>query len=102
MTPSSCLDEYSEFKILNSSCDTTSVKLLPESVPLLQSQLQAERLGSAQVRLEVNSLTKITEDTRGCFIAMRLELVDIWLIQLRSHQLVQLLALHLRGRANVS
>ena len=102
MTPRLCLDEDSEFKRLTSSCDTTLVKLLPESVRFLQSQLQVERLGAAQVRLEVQSLTKIKEDTRACFIATRLELEDLMFRQLRSHQLVQLLALQHRSRANVS
>ena len=102
MTPRLCLDEDSEFKRLTSSSDTTLVNLLPESVRLLQSQLPAERLGAAQVRLEVQSLMKMTEDTRACFIATRLELEDLTFGQLRSHQLVQLLALQHRGRANVS
>ena len=54
MTPRSCLDEDSELKLLTSSYETTSMQLLPQSVRLLQSQLKAERLASAQFRLDVN------------------------------------------------
>ena len=53
MTPRSYLDEDSELKLLTSRCETTSVQSLPQSGRLLQSQLKAERLGSAQLRLEV-------------------------------------------------
>ena len=53
MTPRSCLDEDSELKLLTNRCETTSVQSLPQSVRPLQSQLKAERLASAQLRLEV-------------------------------------------------
>ena len=69
MTPRSCLDEDSEFKLLTSRCDTTLVKLLPKSVRLLQSQLQAERHSLTQLRLEVQSLRKITENSNENLIA---------------------------------
>ena len=70
MTPRSCLDEDSELKLLTSRCETTSVKLLPQSVRLLQSQLKAERLASAKLQLEVNGAMKILEDCLACFGAI--------------------------------
>ena len=59
MTPRSCLDEDGELKLLTSRCETTSVQSLPQSVRLLQSQLKAKRLASAQLRLEVKDAMKI-------------------------------------------
>ena len=65
MTPRSCVDEDSELKLLTSRCETTSVQSLPQSVRLLQSQLKAERLASAQLRLEVKDAMKMSEDCRA-------------------------------------
>ena len=62
MTPRSCLDEDSEFMLLTSRCEATSVQSLPQSVRLLQSQLKAERLASAQLRLEVKDAMKMSKD----------------------------------------
>ena len=72
MTRRSCLDEDCELKLLTSRCETTSVQLLPQSVRLLQSQLKAERLASAQLRLDVNDAMKILEDCLACFGAIQL------------------------------
>ena len=60
MTPRSCRDEDSELKLLTSRCETTSVQSLPQSVQLLQSQLKAERLALAQLRLEVKDVMKMS------------------------------------------
>ena len=60
VTPWSCLDEDSELKLLTSRCETTSVQSLPQSVRLLQSQLKAERLASAELRLEVKDVMKMS------------------------------------------
>ena len=60
MNPRSCLDEDGELKLLTSRCETTSVQSLPQSIRLLQSQLKAERLASAQLRLEVKDAMKIS------------------------------------------
>ena len=92
MTPRSCLDEDSELKLLTSRCETTSVQSLPQSVRLLQSQLKAERLASAQLRLEVKDAMKMSEDCRAHHHAINLVLMHLSLTQLRSHQLVRLLA----------
>ena len=92
MTPRSCLDEDSELKLLTSRCETTSVQSLPQSVRLLQSQLKAERLASAQLRLEVKDAMKMSEDCLAHYGAIQLGMKHLSLTQLRSHQLVQLLA----------
>ena len=65
MTPRSCLDEDSELKLLTSRCETTSVQSLPQLVRLLKSQLKAERLASAQLRLEVKDIMKMSRDYRA-------------------------------------
>ena len=92
MTPRSCLDEDSELKLLTSRCETTSVQLLPQSVRLLQSQFNAERLASAQLRLEVKDVMKMPEDYLAHYSAIQLGMKHLSLTQLRSHQLVRLLA----------
>ena len=92
MTPRSCLDEDSELKLLASRCETTSVQSLPQSVRLLQSQLKAERLASAQLRLEVKDVMKMSGDCLAHYGAIQLGMKHLSLTQLRSHQLVRLLA----------
>ena len=92
MTPRSCLDEDSEFKLLTSRCETTSVQSLPQLVRLLQSQLKAERLASAQLRLEVKDIMKMSGYCRAHYGAIQLGMKHLLLTQLRSHQLVRLLA----------
>ena len=86
MTPRSCLDEDSELKLLTSRCETTSVQSLPQSV-----RLKAERLASAQLRLEVKDAMKMSEDCRAHHHALNLVLMHLSLTQLRSTQLLQLL-----------
>ena len=90
MTPRSCLDEDSELKLLTSRCETTSVQSLPQSVRLLQSQLKAEGLASAQLRLEVKDAMKMSEDYRAHHQALNLVLMHLSLTQLGSTQLLQL------------
>ena len=99
MTPRSCLDEDSELKLLISRCETTSVQSLPQSVRLLQSQLKAERLASAQLRLEVKD-AKLSEDCLAHYGAIQLGMEHLSLTQLRSHQLVRLLAVPVPARPN--
>ena len=91
MTPRSCLDEDSELKLLTSRCETTSVQSLPQSVRLLQSQLKAERLASAQLRLEVKDVMKMSEDCLAHYRTTQLGMKHLPLTHLRSHQLVRLL-----------
>ena len=70
---------------------------LPQSVRLLQSQLKAERLASAQLRLEVKDAMKISEDCGAHHHALNLVLMHLLLTQLRSTKL-----LHLFGGADLA
>ena len=90
MTPRSCLDEDSELKLLTSRCETTYVQSLPQSVRLLLSQLKAERLASAQLRLEVKDVMKMSEDCLVHYHAIQLGVKHLSLTQLRSDQLLRL------------
>ena len=92
MSPRTSLDEDSELKLLTSRCETTSVQSLPQSVRLLQSQLKAERRASAQPRLEVKDVMKMSGDFLVHYGAIHLGMKHLSLTQLRSHQLVRLLA----------
>ena len=99
-TQRSCLDEDSELKLLTSRCETTSVQSLPQSVRLLQSQLKAGRLALAQLRLEVKDVMKMSGDCRAHYGAIQLRMKHLSLTQLRSHQLVRLLAEPVLERPN--
>ena len=90
MTPRSYLDEDSELKLLTSRCETTSMQSLPQSVRLLQSQLKAERLASAQLRLEVKDVMKMPENCLAHHHAIQLRVMHLSLTQLRSTQLLRL------------
>jgi hypothetical protein len=61
------------------------MKSPPESVRLLQSQIQAERHASAQLILELQSLSKINQKYRTSIDAMQLELADISVKKAQSH-----------------
>ena len=78
------------------------MKSPPESVRLLQSEIQAEIHASAQIRLELQSLCKINRKYRTFIDAMQLKLVDMSAKEAQSHQVAKLLALQLLGRANLS
>ena len=88
--------------VSNLLSDTSSMKSPPESVRLLQSEIQAERHASAQIRLELQSLCKINHKYKTSIEAMQLNLVDISVKEAQSHQVAKLLALQLLGRANLS
>ena len=77
MTLRSCLDEDSELKLLTGRCETTFVQSLPQSVRLLQSQLKAERLASAQLQLEVKDAMKMSEDCCAHHHALNLVLMHL-------------------------
>ena len=90
MTPRSCVDEDSELKLLTSRCETTFVQSLLQLVRLLQSQLKAERLDLAQLRLEVKDVMKMSGDCLAHYGAIQLGMMHLSLTQLRSTQLLQL------------
>ena len=62
--------------VSNLLSDTSSMKSPPESVRLLQSEIQAKH-ASAQIRLEHQSICKINHKYRTSIDAMQLNLVDI-------------------------
>ena len=78
------------------------MKSPPESVRLLQSEIQAEIHASAQIRLELQSLCKINRKYRMSIDAMQLKLVDMSAKEVQSHQVAKLLELQLLGGANLS
>ena len=71
-TTKPCLDVVS-----NLLSDTSSMKSSPESVRLLQSEIQAERHASTQIRLELQSRCKINHKYRTSIDDMQLKLVDM-------------------------
>ena len=89
-TPKSCPDAV--FKLLETNSQKCSQNSLSESVRLLQSQLKAERLALAQLRLEVKDVMKMSGDCLAHYGAIQLGMKHLSLTQLRSHQLVRLLA----------
>ena len=77
--------------------DTSSMKSPPESVRLLQSKIQAERHASAQIRLEIQSLSKTNCKYMTFIDDMQLKLVDISVKEAQSHQVAKLFVLQLLG-----
>ena len=71
--------------VSNLLSDTSSMKSPPESVRLLQSEIQAEIHASAQIRLELQSLCKINHKYKTYIDDVQLELVDIIVKQAQSH-----------------
>ena len=88
--------------VSNLLSDTSSMKSPPESVRLLQSEIQAEIHASTQIRLELQSLCKINCKYRTFINLVQLKLVDMSAKVAQSHQVAKLLALQLLGRANLS
>ena len=88
--------------VSNLLSDASSMKSPPESVRLLQSEIQAEIHASAQIRLEIQSLSKTNCKYMTFIDDMQLKLVDMSTKEARSHQVAKLLALQLLGQANLS
>ena len=65
-TPQSCVDVV--FELLASTAGTSSSNSLPESLRLLQSQLQAERHQSAVLRQEAEGLRKSLHNSDAYFL----------------------------------
>ena len=65
-TPKSCLDVV--FELLATTAGTSSSNSLPESLRLLQSQLQAERHQSAVPRQEAEGLRKSLQNSDAYFL----------------------------------
>ena len=88
--------------VSNLLSDTSSMKSPPESVRLLQSEIQAKIHASGQIRPELQSLCKINSKYRTFIDAMQLKLPDMSTKEVQSHQVAKLLELQLLGGANLS
>ena len=74
-TPKSCLDVV--FKLLATTTSTSSSNSLPESLRLLQSQLQAERHQSAVLRQEAEGQRKSLQNSDAYFLVQQQALEDL-------------------------
>ena len=73
-TPKSCLDVV--FELLATTAGTSSSNSLPESVWLLESQLQVERHRSYIMRQEAKGLRKSLEHSDAYFLVQQQALED--------------------------
>ena len=89
-TPQSRVDVV--FELLASAAGTGSLKSLPESLQLLQSQLQAERRQSAVLRQEVEGLRKSLQNSDACFLVQQQALEDLSAKQEKVNKLAKHLA----------
>ena len=74
-TPQSCVDVV--FELLTSTAGTSSSNSLPESLRLLQSQLQAERHQSAVLWEEAEGLRKSVQNSDVYFLVQQQALEDL-------------------------
>ena len=74
-TPQSCVDVV--FELLAITAGTSSLTLLPESLRLLQSQLQAERHQSAVLRQEAEGLRKSLQNSDAYFLVQQQALEEL-------------------------
>ena len=74
-TPKSCLDVV--FELLATTADTSSSNSLPESVRLLESQLQVERHRSDVVRQEAEGLRTSLQSLDAYFLVQQQVLEDL-------------------------
>ena len=89
-TPKSCLDVV--FELLANTAGTSSSNSLPESVRLLESQLQVERQRSAVLRQEAEGLRKSLQNLDAHFLVQQQELEEFSAKQEKANNLAKLLA----------
>jgi hypothetical protein len=89
-TPKSCVDVV--FELLATTAGTSSSNSLPESLRLLQSQLQAERHQSAVLRQEAEGLRKSLQNSDAYFLVQQQALDDFSAKQEKTNKLAKLLA----------
>ena len=89
-TPKSCLDVV--FEILATTVGTSSLNLLPESVRLLESQLQVERHRSDVMRQEAEELRKSLQNSDAYFLVQQQALEDLSAKQEKLNKLAKHLA----------
>ena len=89
-TPKSCLDVV--FQLLATTVGTSSSNSLPESLRLLQSQLQAKRHQSAVLRQEAEGLRKSLLNLDAYFLVQQQALEDLSAKQEKVNKLAKHLA----------
>ena len=89
-TPKSCLDVV--FDLLATTAGTSSSNSLPESVRLLESQLQVERHRSDVMRKEAEGLRKSLQNSDAYFLVQQQALEDLSAKQEKVNKLAKHLA----------
>ena len=89
-TPKSCLDVV--FELLATTAGTSSSNLLPESVRLIESQLQVERHQSDVLRQEAKGLWKSLQNSHAYFLVQQQALEDLSAKQEKVNKLAKHLA----------
>ena len=89
-TPKSCLDVV--FELLATTAGTSSSNSLPESVRLLESQLQVERHRSDVMRQEAEGLRKSLQNSDAYFLVQQQALEDLSAKQEKLNKLAKHLA----------
>ena len=89
-TPKSCLDVV--FELLVTTASTSSLYSLPESVRLLESQLQVERHRSDVMQQEAEGLRKSLQNSDAYFLVQQQALEDLSAKQEKVYKLAKHLA----------
>ena len=89
-TPQSCIDVV--FELLATTASTSSSNSLPESVRLLESQLQVERHRSNVMRQEAEGLRKSLQNSDAYFLVQQQALEDLSAKQEKVNKLAKHLA----------
>ena len=89
-TPQPCVDVV--FELLVTTAGTSSSKSLPESVRLLESQLQVERHRSDVLRQEAEGLRKSLQNSDAYFLVQQQALEDLSAKQEKVNKLAKHLA----------
>ena len=89
-TPKPCLDVV--FELLATTVGTSSSNSLPESVRLLESQLQVEIHRSDVLRQEAEGLRKSLQNSDAYFLVQQQALVDLSAKQEKVNKLAKHLA----------
>ena len=99
-TQKSCLDAV--FELLATTAGTSSLNSLPESVPLLESQLQVERHRSDVQRQEAGGLRNALQNSDAYFLVQQQALEDFSAKQDKANKLAKLIASMVATQDNVS
>ena len=99
-TQKSCLDVV--FELLATTAGTSSSNSLPESVCLLESQLQVERHRSDVLRREAEGLRKSLQNSDAYFLVQHQALEDLSAKQDKANKLDKLIASMVDTQDNIS